>query len=267
MKASVVISYYKNLPNLELILLALNKQSAKGDFEAIVSEDDDVKVTTEFLDKIKPILSFPVIHITQPDDGFRKCKVLNKAIESTTTDFIIFLDGDCVPHRHLVREYIGARLEGRVLYGRRVMLSEKISQRLLEKKNLRILNFINLILSGCKRIEEGLYLRLIPQRLKRKKSGLLLGCNMALSKRDLIAINGFDEDYTAPGGGEDSDIEWRLKAIGNISFYSMKFSAIVYHIYHQERFSKAMELKNEEILARKIQQGFFACKNGIRKLQ
>jgi hypothetical protein len=89
---------------------------------------------------------------------------------------------------------------------------------------------------------------------------------MGLAKKDLIAINGFDEDYTAAGGGEDSDIEWRLKALGNISFYSMKFSAIVYHIYHQERFSKAMELKNEEIMAKKIQLGFFRCRNGIQKL-
>jgi len=106
----------------------------------------------------------------------------------------------------------------------------------------------------------------VPQRFKSKTSGILLGCNMGIAKKDLIAINGFDEDYTAAGGGEDSDIEWRLKALGNISFYSMKFSAIVYHLYHPERFSKAMELKNEEFMAKKIQLGFFKCKNGIQKL-
>ena len=41
MQASVIISYYKNLPNLELVLLALEKQTAREDFEVIVSEDDD----------------------------------------------------------------------------------------------------------------------------------------------------------------------------------------------------------------------------------
>jgi len=45
---------------------------------------------------------------------------------------------------------------------------------------------------------------------------------MGISKSDLIAINGFDEDYIAPGGGEDSDIEWRLQALGSVQFYSMK---------------------------------------------
>jgi glycosyltransferase involved in cell wall biosynthesis len=265
--ASVVISYYKNIPNLELILLSLERQSARGGFEAIVSEDDDAKETIDFLDQIKPKLSFPIIHISQPDDGFRKCKAMNKAIEASSTDFIIFLDGDCIPHRHLVKNYVSVKQEGRVLYGRRVMLSEKITKELFREKKFDVLGFFNLILNQCKRVEEGLYLPFVPQRFKKKTSGILLGCNMGISKKDLININGFDEDYIAAGCGEDSDIEWRLKALENISFYSMKFSAIVYHLYHVERFSRAMELKNEEILAHKIQQGFFRCKKGLKKLE
>jgi len=31
-----------------------------------------------------------------------------------TTDFIIFIDGDCVPHEKLVEEYIKANRIGRV---------------------------------------------------------------------------------------------------------------------------------------------------------
>lgn len=246
--------------------MALNNQSARGVFEVIVSEDDDSKDTINFLNDIAPKLSFPIVHLSQKDQGFQKCKALNNAIEASTADFIIFLDGDCIPHQQLVKEYIEAKQEGRALYGRRVMLSKRISDDLLSQKNLNLLNFFNLIVTGCKRVEEGLYLTFVPQSWKRKKTGLLLGCNMGISKNDLVAINGFDEDYIAPGGGEDSDIEWRLRALGTISFYSMKFRSIVYHIYHQERFSKIQETKNEAILLRKIQEGFFRCKNGLKKL-
>lgn len=246
--------------------MALNNQSAQGAFEVIVSEDDDSKETVDFLTQMKVKASYPIVHLSQKDQGFLKCKALNKAIEASVSDFLIFLDGDCIPHHQLVKEYIDARQEGRALYGRRVMLSEKISRDLLSRKNLSVLNFFNLIRSGCKRVEEGLYLTFVPQALKRKKTGLLLGCNMGISKSDLIAINGFDEDYVAPGGGEDSDIEWRLRALGTVSFYSMKFRSIVYHIHHQERFSKNQELKNEAILLHKIQEGFFRCKNGLKKL-
>lgn len=266
MQASVVISYYKNIPKLELILLALNDQSAKGSFEVIISEDDNAADTVKFLSEHKNDFSFPVIHISQEDEGFRKCRALNKAIISATTDFVIFIDGDCIPHKNFVQQYIRAKKNGTVLYGRRVMLSESISGSLLQKKNLSVLNIFNLLLKGCKRIEEGFYLPWIPQSLVKKTSGRLLGCNMGISKKDLLAINGFDEDYIAPGGGEDSDIEWRLQSLGTSTFYSMKFRAIVYHIYHKERFSKEMELSNETILNNKISRGFFICKNGIKKL-
>ncbi|MGC4023014.1 MAG: glycosyltransferase [Cyclobacteriaceae bacterium] len=264
MDASVVISYYKNLPKLEIILLALNEQSSKN-FEIIVSEDDDAPETIQFIEQIKTQLFFPIIHLSQHDDGFRKCEALNRAITNSTSDFIIFLDGDCVPHKHLVKEYVSEKRVGRALYGRRVMLSKKISEQLLQEKKVGILNFFKILFSGSKRIEEGFYLKL-PQKFIEKTSGILLGCNMGISKSDLIAINGFDEDYIAPGCGEDSDIEWRLRALGTVSFVSMKFRAIVYHIHHQERFTNAMELKNQEILSKKIAQGFFVCKNGLKKL-
>jgi len=266
MQASVVISYYKNIQNLEIILLALNNQTAIGSFEVIVSEDDDAKETVRFIEQQKLILSFPLLHVSQTDKGFRKCKALNSSLAVAATDFIIFIDGDCVPHKKLVEEYIKAKRAGRVLYGRRVMLSERISSQLFKNKKLSSLNFLKLFITRCKRIEEGLYLKIIPQRFKKKDSGRLLGCNMGILKSDLIAINGFDEDYSAPGGGEDSDIEWRLQALGSVEFYSMKYRAIVYHLYHEERLTAAMEIKMLAIVEQKKQKGLYICKNGLQKL-
>ncbi|MBS1680740.1 MAG: glycosyltransferase [Bacteroidetes bacterium] len=262
--ATVVISYYKNIPNLSLVLLALERQSALGAFEVIVSEDDDSPDTIEFLAKIKPSLSFSLTHLSQRDDGFRKCGALNRAINHTSSDFIIFLDGDCIPHRHFVKEYIASKGAKKVLYGRRVMLSEEISKQILRNGYSADFTIFSLLWSGSKRIEEGLYLKTIPQRFTQKSSGRLLGCNMGICKSDLMAINGFDEDYPSPGCGEDTDIEWRLSILG-VTFISMKFRAIVYHIHHRERFTHAMDLANQQILKRKKALGFFVCKNGLKK--
>ena len=266
MQASVVISYYKNLPNLELILMGLQQQTAEQTFEVIVSEDGNAPETIQFINDIKKKLSFPLKHVWQEDIGFRKCKAMNNALMSAGTDFIIFLDGDCIPHRLLVKQYISKKKYGRVLYGRRVNLSDKFSAQLLQKKDLGMLNFIKLLLAGCNRIEEGLYLPGIPQKYIEKKEARLLGCNMGIYKEDLIAINGFDEDYNFPGGGEDSDIEWRLEKLSNVTFYSMKFKAIVYHIWHQERFTEEAGEKSYQDLMNKIKQGFYVCKNGIKKM-
>lgn len=266
MQASVVISYYKNIANLEILLLALKNQSSKNIFEVIVSEDDNALATKDFISQQQPLLPFSLIHVSQSDEGFRKCKALNRAIEASSTDFILFLDGDCIPHRHFIKEYLLAKQPGRILYGRRVMLSDKISNVILQHKRIAGLGILNLLLKGCKRVEEGLYMPFVPQFLKQKKDGRLLGCNMGILKKDLLSINGFDEDYNFAGGGEDSDIEWRLEALKNLTFYSMKFRAIVYHLYHIDRFTPAMELKNNVVLAKKISQNNFVCINGIQKL-
>jgi len=56
-----------------------------------------------------------------------------------------------------------------------------------------------------------------------------------------------------------------IRSVKVDQFYSMKYRAIVYHLYHIERFSTAMEIKTRAIVDRKIQLGFFICKNGIEK--
>ncbi len=266
MQASIVISYYKNLSTLEIILRALNAQTAKNCFEVIVSEDDNAPATVELLHSLKPIIQFPLIHIAQTDLGFRKCISLNRSIEAANSDFLIFIDGDCIPHKKLVASYIERKKPKTVFYGRRVMLSESISTKILLSKKLSLLHLFNLIKSKCKRIEEGIYFPLANKLIQNKKENILLGCNMGINKADLLAINGFDEDYLFPGGGEDSDIEWRLKKIEGIKFVSMKFMAIVYHLYHPERFDSVQQKKSTDFMNKKIISGNFFCKNGLTKI-
>lgn len=265
MQASVIISYYKNLPNLELLLLALQQQSAVGTFEVVIAEDDNAMETADFIKTKTDSLSFSLKHVTQPDNGFQKCKILNRAVLKSSGDFLIFLDGDCIPHKKLVEEYILRKKYGRVLYGRRVMLSEKWSYKMLQEKKMKKLHFFNLLSSGSKRIEEGLYLPWLPQGWIKKNEARLLGCNMGMYKDDLIAINGFDEDYIAPGGGEDSDIEWRIQTLPHVKFYSMKFKAIVFHLWHTERFTEERGKESYRKLLQKMAAGFVICNNGINK--
>ena len=265
MQASVIISYYKNQRNLQIILHALNQQTAADTFEVIVSEDDDAGETVDFLRRMAAQYHFPIQHISQPDKGFQKCRALNKSVQAAKAPLLIFIDGDCMPHRKFVAEYLASAKQGTVLYGRRVQLSEKCTTQLLLQECPPTPNLLMLVATGCKRVEEGLYLPFVPQRFLARNANRLLGCNMGIYKIDLIAINGFDEDYDFPGGGEDSDIEWRLEATKKITFQSMKFRAIVYHIYHPERFTREMEIRNNTFLQQKINAGYFICNNGIVK--
>src|ERR1700760_3470178 len=104
MKISVIIAFYKNIPFLDLILEGL-KQQSYSNFEAIIAEDDNAPATVSYIMERSASLSFPLRHVSQEDNGFRKNEILNQAVIAATGEFIIFLDGDCIPHSQALKEY------------------------------------------------------------------------------------------------------------------------------------------------------------------
>lgn len=262
MKISLVVSYYKNLENLDLILKGLALQSEK-DFELIIAEDDNSPNTIDFVAQNKSNYKFSIQHIAQTkDDGFRKNQMLNRAIKLSSSNSLVFIDGDCIPHRHFVKSYSKAIKKGEILFGKRVNLGPEISREILAKASVEKLNIFNIFLSDSDKKKEGIYFPFFS--LKFKNTGLL-GCNWGVRKEHLIEINGYDEDYVSAGVGEDVDIEWRLKSIG-LTMVSMKNKAIVYHIYHPKGYSDDSVQANYRILHEKQKLGNIKCLNGLEKL-
>lgn len=264
MKASVIISYYKNLENLKLILKGLKKQSVT-DFEAIISEDDNNEETLRFVKEYSKDYNFPIIHVNQEiDDGFRKNMMLNKSIKISNGDTLIFIDGDCIPNKNFIGEYIKASTDGYMLKGRRVNLGEKISKDILDTMSLKPLKTLSILFSDSKKKKEAFYSPNIPLTLEYKDKGLL-GCNWGIRKKHLIEINGFDEDYIRAAVGEDTDVEWRLKALGLKNKY-LKNKAIVYHLYHERGYSQEAVNINTKLLEKKMEENNYVCLNGLEKL-
>lgn len=261
MKLTIIISYYRALDNLKLILQALNHQSV-SDFEVILSEDDFNLQTQEFLVTEASNYHFQIKHLFQQEDkGFRKNMMLNRSIMVAKSEKIVFIDGDCIPHRHFAQAYIEHIQDGYIASGRSVMLGEKFTQTLKSSKDLGLLKWLNLLFSDSKSIKEGVYFPIIS--LSYRKRGLL-GRNWGVMKNHLLEINGFDEDYVLAGVGEDVDIEWRLLANG-LKTKSVKNKAIVYHIYHPRSYSDADVKINYKLLDAKLEANKVFCENGIVK--
>lgn len=225
---------------LALILKSICKQSYSGAIEVIIAEDKQSKNLHDQILKWRNQYIFTIKHISQEDIGFRKCKILNEAVRQASTPYLIFIDGDCVLHKHFIREHVRASKLGSVIYGRRVMLSKFLSKKVLNTQKFFWLQFIFLLLSGSKRLDAALYL---PNSVPQHKKGFW-GHNWSIHVSDIKQVGGFDESYEQAGIGEDTDIEWRLEQIG-IQFYRIKNRAIQYHLYHKSNYANTRDVEDK----------------------
>jgi len=252
-RATVIAAFYNKIDYLRLVLAGIERQSEK-DFELIVADDGSKQEIVKELESLSKKISFPLIHIWQEDKGFRKNKILNKAITTAKSNYIIFIDADCIPHFRFVEEHISYSEKGSCLTGRRVNLSQKytkilspqkVREGLIEKNNFALIK--DSLFGESFYVEKGFYFksRLLRKIFNKKERGLL-GCNFSLYKEDMLNINGFDERYEAPSIGEDSDVQFRLELNG-IKIISLNHIAVQYHLYHQllERPQENLSLFNK----------------------
>jgi len=272
MQTSIIISVYKDVQALDLIIKSLEKQSHPIS-EIIISEDgnsDEMKSYIQSLNKTN------IKHLSQVDKGWQKNKALNRAIKSTSHDYLIFIDGDCLPYLEFIEGHIQLSEKNTVLCGRRTEAGEFFSKQLREEslslKSFRtqyFKNYFKLKDDHIRHYDEGLYLAPKSFLLKvlnffrRKKENHIVGCNFSCWKSDLEKINGFDEDFLLPTTGEDTDIERRMRHFG-IKMKSCRYSANLIHLYHKKIFNPEISSKTEALMARK--KDIFVCKNGLRRL-
>lgn len=274
MTTTVIISVYKDIEALELILDSLSTQTYKN-FDILISEDCQYQEMADFIQNYKTTLN--IKHIFQKDQGWRKNIALNNAIKASNGEYLIFLDGDIIPYSNFVEMHIQNTEKNRFLSGRRTELgpffsrllrTKKFSYRSLEKYYLLLLPF--LLLDKARHAEEGIFLQpgsYFEKKLnkKKKKNMMLVGCNFSCYKADLERINGFDEDYNSPSVGEDVDLAWRLNHFG-ITSKSVRYIANTIHLYHTRSWGNALK-ENDEKMQIKMKNQEYICLNGIQKFK
>jgi GT2 family glycosyltransferase len=270
MTTSLIISVYKNVRDLKVVLEALKFQTHK-DYEIIISEDGQDEQMKSFIQHYNH--PNKIVHLTQPDVGWRKNQALNNAIRNASGDYLVFIDGDCVLHHKFMEHHVKYSAPNRILAGKRVKLGTLYSD--LFRQNIDALPILEKRIEketkavrkdGARFYEEAFYINpdgwlgFIP---KLRKMSQLKGCNMSFFKHAIERINGFDEDYILPAIGEDIDLTWRFKGLG-FKLFSMRNIAVQYHLHHRENWSDQTE--NQSIMHQKKISRQFICRNGLKKL-
>ena len=257
MNIDVIISTYNNPKAIIQIIARLSKGSVLPNSVAIV--DDGSKKSN--IDQIKSFIEATDLkthYHWQENLGFRKSRILNEAIKVSEAEYIVFLDGDCLPHKHFVKDHILMAERGYFVQGRRCFIDEHSVPLLLESKT----SLSKLIFSG--KVSGLLKSTRLPLPLIRKNSSMygLLGCNLGAWREDLVSVNGFDEDYEG-WGREDSDLGARLYNFG-LKRKMVYGRAVVYHLNHPENSRESLN-RNDQKLSETIKSKKIRCRNGIIK--
>ena len=272
LKTTIIISVYKNTQSLEIVLDSLNNQTIKP-YEIIISEDGNSKQMKEF---VSSLTYTNIIHLTQEDNGWQKAVALNNSIRKSKGEYLIFIDGDVVPHKKFIEGHLSCANKKQVCCGKRSELGEGITQKIYNhelKINQLTSSYIRKISTlhkdGIRHYEEGIYIS--PNNivhklfLKDRHVKYIIGCNFSCYKEDMEAINGFDEDYKYPAIGEDVDLGWRFRGLG-IELKSCRNIANVYHLWHKKNFGSEAGEINNKILEKNFAQNRYVCLNGLKKL-
>ncbi|RRO14028.1 glycosyltransferase family 2 protein [Flavobacteriaceae bacterium 14752] len=251
MKASVIISTYNSPEWLQKVLWGYSVQTFT-DFEIVIADDGSDQRTSDMLKMMQQKTNLSINHIWHEDQGFQKTKILNKAILATQSDYLIFTDGDCIPRQDFVETHLEHRKSKHFLSGGHFPLTMEISN-LINKNDILSQNCFDINWLKSKGLKSSFKnIKLTQKQALSEFMNAITptkstwnGGNASAWKKDVIAINGFDERMQY--GGEDREFGERLVNFG-ISPKRVRYFAIIVHLEHERGYvNEAAWIKNNKI--------------------
>src|SRR5882672_5380621 len=104
MKLSLILSAYEQPISLAKVLRGVSRQTRAPD-EVFIADDGSGDETRALIEQWRREARFPVRHLWHPHEGFRKVILLNRAVADATGQYLVFLDGDCIPHPRFLADH------------------------------------------------------------------------------------------------------------------------------------------------------------------
>lgn len=257
---SLIIATYNWAEALHCSLLSVKKQKVLPT-EVIIADDGSDARTQALIHTLMETFPVPLIHVWQEDLGFRKSRILNKAVAQSAGEYIIQVDGDVLLDPSFVKDHLAAAEPGAFVRGTRARLTMERTESLLKNGDIH-LNFYS----------AGVYNRLNAVRLpvfrslgsrKEMTSRNVRGSNLGFWKADFRRANGYNNELNG-WGHEDEELAARF-INNNVVKKIVKLSAVQYHLHHTE-----LPRSDEPLHRRVIQDTLLTkvkrCSNGYENL-
>ena len=260
--SSIIVSTYNRPDALKKCIESILHQTRRPD-EIVIADDGSGKETLELVEVFKAESPITIVHVWQEDKGYQLAKIRNRSFAAATGEYLIQIDGDLILEKHYVQDHLMLARSGTFMAGARTLLDEELTRMVLDGKVTieELPRHKNHMRQRSNMIRSALLARLayLYQRHERNYK-YVLGCNMAFWKKDLLAVNGYNESFTG-WGKEDNELAVRLLNAG-IKLRFIKFGAVTYHLHHRVADLSSVNA-NEEKLNQTIKNGLTFAPSGI----
>ena len=265
-RISAIVPSYNRPDFLRRVLLAFASQTRRVDELIITDDGSNVDIASGIAD-VLPEMPFPVTLVSQPDEGFRAAKCRNNGIREATGDYLVFADQDIVFTPTYVEVFATHARRGQFLVGYPVRLTEAETGRITDDL-LRSGRIADLVPEAGRRkvldqfrkerryvVLHALHLRPFGPKLR---SGVF-----GAWRDDLLAVNGFDEEFQG-WGNEDDNLGRRLHRAG-ITGRNVFREALSVHMYHAPHHQDGLRANSDYSArqARAIRRGSVRAVHGI----
>jgi glycosyltransferase involved in cell wall biosynthesis len=254
---SLIINTYNQPDYLGRVLRGVLRQSSSPE-EVLLADDGSSEETGALFQVWAAKQAFKTAHVWQEHQGFRRARVLNQAIARAGSDYLVFLDGDTLPHPQFIADHREAAVRDAFLQGHRALLRKRgaswfgLGEFEPDRRRALWLGQIQ----GLKHAFRW------PRALVRTRPDLrgIRGCNLGIWREDLVRVNGYNEAFVG-WGREDSELAVRLMNTGR-QRVDLRGRALCYHLWHPPASREGLEA-NDRLLAFTQEKRLTRCVLGL----
>lgn len=253
-RITLVLSVADNPSALDLVFEGVSLQTRAPD-ELLIADDGSDDQTMAIIEKWRRRLPFRVERFWFPHELFRRSVALNTVVASATGDYLVFLDGDCVPHRRFLADHVRHAAFGEFVQGRRAGIRARFVKRLSVRHIRPVQLFLRGQLYGLRRS-----IRRPWATVRMDPSCVIQGSNLGVWREDYIRVNGYDETIV---GHTHADTEFAARlANAGVKCKKVVGQLIVFHLDHR-RVVRYLTATNERILERTRREKRTRCEVGL----
>ena len=236
------------MTSLSRVLAAVSRQTRRHD-EVLLADDGSGEETRAVFARWASAQTFRTGHVWQKNEGFRRSRILNEAIARAQSEYLVFLDGDTVPHPRFLSDHLMVADGGFFVQGHRALIGQRASEWFGKNDfgtdRLRALRSGQL--NGWKHAFHW------PRPLRRARTDLhgIRGCNLGICYNE--AFIGW--------GREDSELALRLMNTG-VRRLDVRGWALCYHLWHPPASRGNLDV-NDRLLAQAQREGGTRCGHGL----